>query len=67
LYRLDPALAGCFEMFYPSDRAVAMAAQDEPRHGAALSPAQYNAGLAAFYAISGRWQRRAHERLACAD
>jgi hypothetical protein len=30
-----------------------------------LNAAQHNAGLAEFYAISGRWQQKAMERLSC--
>ena len=32
---------------------------------AGLTPAEQNAGLAIGYAISGRWEKEARERLAC--
>ena len=65
LYTLDLALAGCFETLYPSYHAIAMAAQEEARIKALLTPAEQNAGLAMNYAISGRWERQAKERLSC--
>ena len=67
LYVLDLAISGCFETISPSYREIAAAAQDEARRKATLSPAEQNAGLAISYAIFGRWERLAKERLSCAD
>jgi hypothetical protein len=67
LYNLDLALDGCLELITPSYRAVASAAENESRRKAALSPEQQNAGLATFYEISGRWESKAKERMACAN
>lgn len=67
LYALDLAISGCFEIISPSYRNIASAAQDEARRKALLSPAEQNAGLAMSYAIFGRWERQAKERLSCAD
>ena len=64
-YALELALAGCFESIAPTYRYVAYAAIDESRRRHSLNAAQHNAGLAEFYAISGRWQRKAMERLSC--
>jgi hypothetical protein len=65
LYTLDLGLAGCFETLYPAYQNIAMAAEQEARSKALLTPAQQNAGLAMSYAISGRWERLAKERLSC--
>ena len=67
LYRLDLAISGCLETISTSYRSIAFAAQDEARRKALLSPAEQNAGLAISYAIFGRWERLAKERLSCAD
>jgi TPR repeat protein len=67
LYALDLAISGCFETISPSYRSIAFAAQDEARRRSLLSPAEQNAGLAMSYAIFGRWERQAKERLSCAD
>jgi hypothetical protein len=67
LYTLDLALGGCYELIVPTYRAVAAAARNESVHKGKLSPVQQNAGLASFYEISGRWERKAKERMACAD
>jgi hypothetical protein len=67
LYTLDLALGGCYELIVPTYRAAAAAAQTESVRKAKLSPAQQNAGLASFYEISGRWERKAKERMSCAD
>ena len=64
-YALELALAGCFESIAPTYRYIAYAAVDESRRRHSLDAAQHNAGLARFYAISGRWQRKAMERLSC--
>ena len=67
LYTLDLALDGCYELVVPTYRAVAAAAEKESLRKAKLSPAQQNAGRAMFYEVSGRWARKAKERMACAD
>jgi hypothetical protein len=66
-YALSLALAGCFETAVPTYIYVANAAVDEARRRHSLNAAQHNAGLAEFYAISGRWQRKAMERLSCGE
>jgi hypothetical protein len=65
LYALDLAFDGCFETIYPSHRSVASAAQTEAQRKALLTPAEQNAGLAMNYAIEGRWEKQAKERLDC--
>lgn len=65
IYALDLALDGCFEVAYPSHRYVANAAQSEAQRKAVLTPAEQNAGLAISYAIEGRWEKQAKERLGC--
>jgi hypothetical protein len=65
VYALDLALDGCFEMFYPSHVHIAAAARTEAQRRAVLTPAEQNAGLAISYAIEGRWEKQAKERLAC--
>lgn len=65
LYGLDLALDGCFEMLSPSHIFIARAAQTEAERKASLTPAEQNAGLALNYAISGRWEKQARERLSC--
>jgi hypothetical protein len=65
VYALDLALDGCFELTYPSHRQVAIAAQTEGQRKAGLTPAEQNAGLAISYAIEGRWEKQAKERLSC--
>jgi hypothetical protein len=65
LYALDLALAGCFETAYPSYTSIAMAAQEEAHRKVGLTPAEQNAGLAMSYAIAGRWEKQARERLSC--
>jgi hypothetical protein len=65
VYALDLALDGCFEIFYPSHRHIASAAQTEAQRKAGLTPAEQNAGLAISYAIAGRWEKQAKERLSC--
>jgi hypothetical protein len=65
VYALDLALDGCFEIIYPSHRHLASAAQTEAQRKAGLTPAEQNAGLAISYAIEGRWEKQAKERLAC--
>ena len=67
LYALDLAISGCFETISPSYRSIAWTAEYEARRKALLSPAEQNAGLAISYAIFGRWERLAKERLSCAD
>jgi hypothetical protein len=67
LYRLDLAIAGCFETLAPLDTYVGAAADDEAHRRASLSPAQQNAGLARYYEISGKWEKKARERLSCAQ
>lgn len=64
-YALDLALDGCFEMLQPAYVQVAGRASDEAQKKAALTPAEQNAGLAIGYAISGRWEKQARERLSC--
>jgi hypothetical protein len=46
---------------------IANAVKNETRRKSVLTPVQQNAGLATLYAISGRWERQAKERLACAN
>jgi len=65
VYALDLALDGCFETFYPSHLQVAAAARTEAQRKAVLTPTEQNAGLAISYAIEGRWEKQAKERLAC--
>lgn len=65
LYALDLALDGCFESIYPSHRNIAHYLQTEAERKAVLTPAEQNAGLAISYAISGRWERQARDRLDC--
>jgi len=67
VYALDLALDGCFVSLSASHIFVAPAALIEAQARAALSPAEQNAGLAISYAIFGRWERLAKERLSCAD
>jgi hypothetical protein len=67
VYALDLALAGCFETLSVSHIYVAAAARTEAQRKAALTPAEQNAGLAISYAIFGRFERQAKERLSCAD
>lgn len=67
LYWLDLALDGCLETIAPMYFTIASAAQDEAGRKAVLSPAEQNAGLAMSYAIAGRWEKKAKERLSCAD
>jgi hypothetical protein len=67
LYRLDLALDGCFESTEPEAFRIGEAANDEARRRATLGSADQNAGLARYYEISGRWEKRARERLDCAD
>jgi len=64
-YALDLALDGCFEAFVPMYMEIAGRASDEAKTKAVLTPAEQNAGLAIGYAISGRWEKQARERLAC--
>jgi hypothetical protein len=66
-YALALALAGCFETGVPSYIYVANDAIDESRRRHSLNAAQHNAGLAEYYAISGRWQQKAMERLSCGE
>ena len=65
LYALDLALDGCFETIYPSHRYIAHFVEAEAQRKAGLTPAEQNAGLAISYAIEGRWEKQAKERLAC--
>jgi TPR repeat protein len=64
-YALDLALDGCFEMWQPTYMQIAGRASDEAKTKAVLTPAEQNAGLAIGYAISGRWEKQARERLLC--
>ena len=66
-YTLDLAIAGCFETSIPLYVYIANAVKNETRRKSVLTPVQQNAGLATLYAISGRWERQAKERLACAN
>jgi hypothetical protein len=65
LYALDLALDGCFEMFHPSQGAVASAALTEALRRTELTPPEQNAGLAMYYEIAGRWEQQAREHLSC--
>ncbi len=65
VYALDLALDGCFEMISPSHIHIAAAARTEAQRKAVLTPTEQNAGLAINYAISGRWEKRARQRLSC--
>lgn len=67
LYNFDLALAGCLETIQPDYRGLAWAVRDEERRRKALHAEQHNAGLAAYYEITGRWEKEARDRLACAD
>lgn len=67
LYGLDLALAGCLETLQPDFRTLAGSVENEARRRAALTAEQYNAGLATYYEISGRWEQSAKQHLACAD
>ena len=67
LFRLDLALAGCFETLTPTDLYIGAAAANEVRRRSGLSPAQQNAGLARYCEISGRWEKAARERLSCTE
>ena len=53
------------DTLYASHMNVAWAAQEEARRKAVLTPAEQNAGLAISYAIAGRSERQAKERLSC--
>jgi len=64
-YALDLAIDGCFEWSRPSYVNVANAARTEASKRAALTPPEQNAGLAIGYAIAGRWEKQARERLSC--
>ena len=64
-YALDLAIDGCLEWSRPSYVSVANAARDEASKRAVLTPAEQNAGLAIGYAIAGRWEQQARERLSC--
>jgi hypothetical protein len=66
-YALGLALAGCFEAGVPTYVYVVNAAVDESRRRHSLNATQHNAGLAEYYAISGRWQRKAMEHLSCGE
>jgi hypothetical protein len=66
-YKLDLAMAGCFETIAPTYIYIRAAALDEARRRHVLSAAQQNAGLAIYYEISGLWEREAMETLSCAD
>jgi len=64
-YALDLAIDGCFESSRPSYISVADAARTEASKRTELTPAEQNAGLAIGYAIAGRWEKQARERLSC--
>lgn len=67
LYRLDLALAGCFEFGQPQPVWIAQAAQAALRLEGSLDSAQRAAAHAAAQAISIRWEAQAAARLGCAE